>query len=123
MKNILFILAFTISFCASAEKIYKKTYHKNGAIASEGWTENNLKIEYWTFYHQNGNLKKAGEYKNDLREGRRVGRRHRITSRNLLFLKSGQSHIFLVFALCRNLSRRVSSSLAKSTQIFSLFSF
>ncbi|MBC3757107.1 hypothetical protein H7U19_01735 [Hyunsoonleella sp. SJ7] len=48
----------------SAQKRYQRNYYKNGVLKSEGWTEDNLKIKYWTFYYSNGNTKKEGHFKN-----------------------------------------------------------
>ena len=69
MKNILILLAFIVSFNTFAERVYIKNYFDNGIMKSEGWTENNKKIEHWKYYHTNGNLEKAGDYKIDLKEG------------------------------------------------------
>ena len=65
MKNILILLAFIVSFNTFAERVYIKNYFDNGIMKSEGWTENNKKIEHWKYYHTNGKLEKAGDYKID----------------------------------------------------------
>lgn len=59
------IIIFLFSTVAFAQKTYQRNYDENHNTISEGWIENNQKIEFWKFYHNNGNLKKAGHFSAD----------------------------------------------------------
>jgi antitoxin component YwqK of YwqJK toxin-antitoxin module len=59
-----FLLLFTL-LSQSADKFYNKTYHLNGNIASEGWIQDNKKIDYWFYYFDNGSKKCQGSYKDN----------------------------------------------------------
>lgn len=67
VKYILIIFIFLLSFNVSAQKTYKRDYFNDGALSSEGWSDNDQKINYWKFYHANGKLKSEGHYKNNKR--------------------------------------------------------
>jgi antitoxin component YwqK of YwqJK toxin-antitoxin module len=57
-----FLLLFTL-LSQSADKFYNKTFYLNGNIASEGWTQDSKKIDYWFYYFDNGTKKCQGSYK------------------------------------------------------------
>ena len=44
---------FTIN---SNEKNYQKEYYENGQLQAEGWSIGNEKLDYWYFYHPNGEI-------------------------------------------------------------------
>ena len=56
----LLIMGFLSSF--SQSKTYVKNYFENGQIESEGWIQDNQKIDYWFYYFENGNKKEEGHY-------------------------------------------------------------
>ncbi|MFK7749264.1 MAG: toxin-antitoxin system YwqK family antitoxin [Kordia sp.] len=64
MKHLLIIICLSVTFSASAQKKYKKSYFDNGQLQEEGWTKKGVKIKHWKFYYQNGALKKQGSFKN-----------------------------------------------------------
>jgi len=49
------------------DKTYAKNYFASGQIASEGWTIENKKTDYWYFYRENGFKKEEGHYASDQR--------------------------------------------------------
>lgn len=57
-----FLVFFTL-LTNNGEKLYNKTYYSNGNLASEGWTLDNKKIDYWFYYYENGKKKCQGKYK------------------------------------------------------------
>lgn len=57
---ILLIMSYLNTFCQS--KIYEKKYFENGQIESEGWIQEDQKIDYWYFYYENGNKKEEGHF-------------------------------------------------------------
>jgi antitoxin component YwqK of YwqJK toxin-antitoxin module len=60
---ILTLLNFTIT---NAQKIYQKNFDENNNLISEGWVENNKKVQYWHFYYPNGKIKKEGHYQSGM---------------------------------------------------------
>jgi len=52
------IIIFLFSSAVFAQKTYQKNYDNNHTLISEGWIENNQKTNYWTFYYNNGQVKK-----------------------------------------------------------------
>jgi antitoxin component YwqK of YwqJK toxin-antitoxin module len=48
--------------------IYKVSYHQNGILKSEGWLDDDKKIDYWHFYYSNGNIKSKGHYDNNAKD-------------------------------------------------------
>ena len=70
MKFILFVsLLILLGFFHPKEKMYQRTYHENGTLASEGWLMMDAKDGYWKFYHENGSLSEQGNYKKNKRSG------------------------------------------------------
>ena len=43
-------------------KTYVKNYFENGKIESEGWVQDDMKVDYWFFYYENGKKKEEGHY-------------------------------------------------------------
>ncbi|WBX76897.1 hypothetical protein PG911_01155 [Tenacibaculum ovolyticum] len=66
MKSSIFLFLFFISFAVFSQKKYQKEYYNNNNLKTEGWLNNDLKINYWKFYYKNGQLKKEGNYKKNL---------------------------------------------------------
>jgi antitoxin component YwqK of YwqJK toxin-antitoxin module len=62
MRKVFYILIIFTFFQASAQKKYQKTYFKNGQLESEGWLNQNQKVDYWFYYFENGNKKEEGHY-------------------------------------------------------------
>jgi antitoxin component YwqK of YwqJK toxin-antitoxin module len=62
MKKAIYILFLFVFIQASAQRIYQKTYFKNGKMESEGWLNQNQKVDYWFYYFENGNKKEEGHY-------------------------------------------------------------
>jgi len=63
-KPLLVIVSYLVVCTSFAQdKIYSRTYHDNGKIASEGWLRYNVPTDYWTFYHENGKVSEQGSYK------------------------------------------------------------
>ena len=48
------IVFFICSSIAFGQKTYQKNRFENGSMNSQGWVEDNLKTDYWLFYHKNG---------------------------------------------------------------------
>lgn len=69
MKLPLILLLLLLGFTRPVERVYKRTYHKNGKLASEGWLLSNEKYGYWIFYHDNGELSSKGNFDDDKRAG------------------------------------------------------
>lgn len=65
MKKVFFILILFTFFQVSAQKIYFKEYYDNGKIKSEGWLNQNKKVNYWFYYFENGNKKEEGHFINN----------------------------------------------------------
>lgn len=63
-KPIYICLLITI-FGFKSDKVYIKSYFDNGQMKSEGWAQNNKKVNYWFFYHENGNKKEEGHFENN----------------------------------------------------------
>jgi len=60
------LLGFTIP------KSYVRTYYDSGIEMSCGWQKNNIsdkKNDYWSYYYDNAQLQKSGNYTNDLKNG------------------------------------------------------
>lgn len=62
MRKAIYILVLCSFFKMTAQKEYVKTYFKNGTIKSEGWVQQNQKVDYWFFYFENGKTKEQGHY-------------------------------------------------------------
>lgn len=62
MRKIIYILFLFVFIQVSAQKVYHKTYFKNGRMQSEGWLNENQKVDYWFYYFENGNKKEEGHY-------------------------------------------------------------
>jgi antitoxin component YwqK of YwqJK toxin-antitoxin module len=62
MKKILCICILFAFIQVSAQRSYHKTYFKNGQLQSEGWLNQNQKVDYWYYYFENGNKKEEGHY-------------------------------------------------------------
>ncbi|WP_220764553.1 toxin-antitoxin system YwqK family antitoxin [Flavobacterium sp. UMI-01] len=62
MTKGLFLLLMMTVFGASEKKQYSKSYYPNGKLQSEGWLNQNQKVDYWFFYYENGNKKEEGHY-------------------------------------------------------------
>ncbi len=60
---ILMAMGFLNSFGQS--KTYIKNYFENGQIESEGWIQEDQKVDYWFFYYENGSKKEEGHYVNN----------------------------------------------------------
>ena len=67
MKLIVFIFLSIISFTSSASREYARSYYSDGTIKSEGWLQDNKKVDFWTFYYSNGKVKEKGHYTQNLR--------------------------------------------------------
>ncbi len=59
------IICLLYSSFTFGQKTYQKNFFDNGTIKSEGWIENNQKIDYWKFYYKNEVLQKEGHFLND----------------------------------------------------------
>lgn len=62
MKSLIYLLIIFTFFQASAQRNYQKSYFKNGQLQSEGWLNQNQKVDYWFYYFENGNKKEEGHY-------------------------------------------------------------
>lgn len=62
MKSVIYLLIIFTFFQASAQRNYQKSYFKNGQLKSEGWLNQNQKVDYWFYYFENGNKKEEGHY-------------------------------------------------------------
>ena len=60
-----FILFFSLTSIASAQKKYSRNYYNNGSLKEEGWLSNTKKVDFWKFYYKNGVLKKQGHFKDN----------------------------------------------------------
>lgn len=59
VASVLFLLCL---FPIYGQKTYVKNYFKNGNMKSEGWLQQNQKVDYWFFYNENGSKKEEGHY-------------------------------------------------------------
>lgn len=64
-----FLILVLMVFILPTKRIYDRTYHDNGKLASEGWKLNGQKEEFWKFYHTNGNIAEQGHYMMNLESG------------------------------------------------------
>jgi antitoxin component YwqK of YwqJK toxin-antitoxin module len=62
MIKSIFIFCLLYFSLQSSEKTYQKTYFENGKMESEGWIDQNQKVDYWFYYYENGNKKAEGHY-------------------------------------------------------------
>ena len=62
MKKALYILFLFVCIQVSGQRTYQKNYFKNGKMESEGWLNQNQKVDYWFYYYENGNKKEEGHY-------------------------------------------------------------
>lgn len=62
MTKVIRILFLFFFLQASAQKMYQKNYFPTGKIESEGWLNQNEKVDYWFYYYENGNKKQEGHY-------------------------------------------------------------
>ncbi|MGA9639445.1 toxin-antitoxin system YwqK family antitoxin [Flavobacterium sp.] len=62
MAKGLFLLLFFTILEFSEQKSYSKMYYPNGKLQSEGWMNQNQKVDYWFYYYENGNKKEEGHY-------------------------------------------------------------
>lgn len=61
-------LKFILILCivtSTPKKEYVKNLNEMGTVVSEGWMLNNKKVDFWTFYYDNGSIEKKGHYSND----------------------------------------------------------
>lgn len=65
MFKAIYILVLYVSVGFSSDKIYVKTYFNNKKLKSEGWLDNNKKVDYWFFYYENGKKKEEGHFLNN----------------------------------------------------------
>ncbi len=65
MQKLLYILFLFIIFGFQSDKIYLKNYFDNHNMKSEGWSQNNKKVNYWFFYYENGNKKEEGHFRDN----------------------------------------------------------
>ncbi len=63
--SLIFLLTMGFSNSFGQSKIYVKNYFENGQIESEGWSQDNQKINYWFYYYENGSKKEEGHYVNN----------------------------------------------------------
>ncbi|WP_366184361.1 hypothetical protein [Flavobacterium ovatum] len=61
VKGLFFLVLITV-FGTSEQKKYSKNYFPNGNIQSEGWLNQNDKVDYWFYYYENGSKKEEGHY-------------------------------------------------------------
>ena len=62
MKYLTLIITVLLSAQITTVKVYQRDYYDKGTVASEGWTINDKKINYWKNYHINGTIKSEGHY-------------------------------------------------------------
>jgi antitoxin component YwqK of YwqJK toxin-antitoxin module len=62
MKKVFYLLLLFTFFQVSAQKTYFKDYYDNGKLKSEGWVNQNKKVDYWFYYFENGNKKEEGHF-------------------------------------------------------------
>lgn len=64
----LYCLAFStflfVSISTFGQKTYQRNYN-NHHLISEGWIENNQKVEFWRFYYDNEKIEKEGHFSKD----------------------------------------------------------
>jgi antitoxin component YwqK of YwqJK toxin-antitoxin module len=65
MKKGFYILLLFTFFQVSGQKTYFKDYYDNGKLKSEGWLDQNKKVNYWFYYFENGNKKEEGHFINN----------------------------------------------------------
>jgi antitoxin component YwqK of YwqJK toxin-antitoxin module len=65
VKKGIYILILLAFLKVSAQKSYYKEYYENGKTKSEGWLNQNKKVDYWFYYFENGNKKEEGHFKNN----------------------------------------------------------
>jgi antitoxin component YwqK of YwqJK toxin-antitoxin module len=65
MKQGFYILFLLTVFQVSGQKTYSKEYYDSGKLKSEGWLNQNQKVDYWFYYFENGNKKQEGHFKNN----------------------------------------------------------
>ena len=65
MKQGFYILLTFTFFQVSGQKFYSKEYYDNGKLKSEGWLNQNQKVDYWFYYFENGNKKEEGHFINN----------------------------------------------------------
>ncbi len=67
MKSLILLFNFIFLFHSLDEKIYVRDYYPNKTLKSEGWMQNNKKVDYWFFYYENGVKKEEGHFENNKR--------------------------------------------------------
>lgn len=67
MKTLFLFFNFIFLFHYTNEKIYVRDYYPNKTLKSEGWMQNNKKVDYWFFYYENGIKKEEGHFENNKR--------------------------------------------------------
>lgn len=65
MKSVIYLLIIFTFFQASAQINYQKSYFKNGQLKSEGWLNQNQKVDYWFYYYENGTKKEEGHFEDN----------------------------------------------------------
>ncbi|MEM6515015.1 MAG: hypothetical protein AAF688_02450 [Bacteroidota bacterium] len=53
----------------NVDKEFSRDYDQEGNLMSEGWMQNEKKVEFWTFYHTNGSIEKKGHYDRGKKDG------------------------------------------------------
>ncbi len=69
-KGLFFIWFFLlVGNMPSSSKKYLKEYHSDGMLKAQGWiNKKGQKVNYWTFYHPNGEKAEHGNYRSGKRE-------------------------------------------------------
>ena len=62
MKTLFIIFNFIFLFNSVDQKTYVKEYYPNKTLKSEGWMQNNKKVDYWFFYYESGIKKEEGHF-------------------------------------------------------------
>ncbi|WP_418262406.1 toxin-antitoxin system YwqK family antitoxin [Flavobacterium faecale] len=62
MTNAIIPILFLCFFGISEQKQYSKDYYSNGKLKSQGWLNQNEKVDYWFYYYENGLKKEEGHY-------------------------------------------------------------
>ncbi|WP_010522202.1 toxin-antitoxin system YwqK family antitoxin [Aquimarina agarivorans] len=70
MRLIIILLLATISFASFSDgKIFVSESFPSGSKKAEGWMMNSKKMDYWHYFHENGNIKSKGNYTNNSKDG------------------------------------------------------
>ncbi|MHA7842299.1 MAG: toxin-antitoxin system YwqK family antitoxin [Winogradskyella sp.] len=62
MKTIYLITLFLFITHTNVQKEYIRNYDNEGHLVSEGWTKNEKKTDFWTFYYPDGTIEKKGHF-------------------------------------------------------------